>query len=539
MEVENADNNEKPTKTRPKITLPTYTSRPTEPATTYFAPATGLPGSTNGFQYVDYMYPQKAGEFIFKQFEGFRDFTMNTAKSGLGFGEKYAFWMYNKVAQWSRSTFTHIFLTIVVLLYSMAGAALFQMIEGRAERRVRRDIANNRTDLIEQILNYTMQPPVSEIQKFNDTKLKTDIEQMILNYEAALRQHLIEGNYDKETAKWSFWNAMFFCGTVYTTIGYGHIVPKTKTGKALTIVYAIIGVPLFLIVLADFGKLFTRIIKFLWAYVRRLYYTGSCRKVRKQPQVQEMMRGINVMYDIVRRPSQMVTTLGVLQTDDSHQNTPAQDLNISPRSRASTISRPTCDSPTTLPEEIEIDDEFNLPISLALSILIIYMLIGAAVYNIWEQWNFFESFYFVFISMSTIGFGDLVPDHPMFMMASIIYLIFGLALTSMCVNVVQIKLSDTFRMASAKLGATIGLEHVDAENVSVAEEQTPVELSTVQVLMENIQEKDENDAENVNDIEQLPPLLPKKDALKQPGRPPKSGDKEKKSKFKKKFFGKK
>lgn len=42
----------------------------------------------------------------------------------------------------------------------------------------------------------------------------------------------------------------------------------------------------FLILLADFGKLFTRGIKFMWAYVRRLYYTGSCRKVRKQAQVQ-------------------------------------------------------------------------------------------------------------------------------------------------------------------------------------------------------------------------------------------------------------
>lgn len=43
---------------------------------------------------------------------------------------------------------------------------------------------------------------------------------------------------------------------------------------------------MFLIVLADFGKLFTRGIKFLWAFVRRLYYTGSCRKVRRTVPVQ-------------------------------------------------------------------------------------------------------------------------------------------------------------------------------------------------------------------------------------------------------------
>lgn len=69
-------------------------------------------------------------------------------------------------------------------------------------------------------------------------------------------------------------------------LGYGHISPATDIGRAITIVYAIIGIPIFLTLLADFGKLFTRNIKFLWAYVRRLYYTGSLRRVRKQAQVQ-------------------------------------------------------------------------------------------------------------------------------------------------------------------------------------------------------------------------------------------------------------
>ena len=68
--------------------------------------------------------------------------------------------------------------------------------------------------------------------------------------------------------------------------GYGHISPTTTTGRAITIVYAIFGIPMFLILLADFGKLFTRGIKFLWAFVRRVYYTGSCKKVRRTVPVQ-------------------------------------------------------------------------------------------------------------------------------------------------------------------------------------------------------------------------------------------------------------
>uniref|UniRef100_A0A336MIQ0 CSON002140 protein n=1 Tax=Culicoides sonorensis TaxID=179676 RepID=A0A336MIQ0_CULSO len=310
---------------------------------------------------------------------------------------------------------------------------------------------------------------------------------------------------------------------------YGHITPKTPLGKALTMVYALIGVPLFLIVLADFGKLLTRIIKFLWAYVRRLYYTGSCRRVRKQTQVQEMMRGINVMYDMVRRPSQMVTTLGVMQTVPGGPHTTPSHASPTPTaiSGASTLSRPTCESPT-LPD-IEIDEEFNLPITLALLILIGYMLIGATVYSTWEtSWGFFNAFYFVFISMSTIGFGDYVPEHPIYMMCSIIYLIFGLALTSMCINVVQIKLSDTFRMASAKLGATIGLQNMETASVM---EHTPVELASVHITNQ--------EGEGKAEIQEVPPLLSKGETKPEPGRPPKSkfdfsNDEKEKNKSKKK-----
>jgi hypothetical protein len=85
-------------------------------------PATAIPmGVTPGPFGMLQVYPNKASEFMFKQFEGFKDFTMNTAKSGLSVGEKTAFWMYGKVRSWSRKWFTHIFLFLVVLCYSVVG----------------------------------------------------------------------------------------------------------------------------------------------------------------------------------------------------------------------------------------------------------------------------------------------------------------------------------------------------------------------------------------------------------------------------------
>lgn len=181
-----------------------------------------------------------------------------------------------------------------------------------------------------------------------------------------------------------------------------------------------------------------------------------------------MIRGMSIAYEIAtfRRPSMM------MKESDMER---AQTATPNSSHMGGTMHSET---PTTpMPPEIAIDDEFNLPISLAIFILIMYILCGAGIYSLWEDWTFFESCYFVFVSMSTIGFGDYVPQHPARMMASIIYLIFGLSLTSMCINVVQVKLSDSFRHASAKIGATIGLSLAEEEARS-SQNLTPVPENT-------------------------------------------------------------
>lgn len=97
-------------------------------------------------------------------------------------------------------------------------------------------------------------------------------------------------------------------------------------------------------------------------------------------------------YEIAtfRRPSMMMKSPDVEEGKDDRQ---------SPSHLTPSLNQ---ESPITpMPEDVnDIDDEFNLPISLAFFLLLTYILCGAAVYTIWEEdWTFFEACYFVFISM--------------------------------------------------------------------------------------------------------------------------------------------
>ncbi|XP_025268344.1 uncharacterized protein LOC105259493 isoform X2 [Camponotus floridanus] len=357
---------------------------------------------------------------------------------------------------------------LLVMIYCGLGGFLFRFVEGAFETFYKCGVKRVKRDFLDSLWNYSHNLREDDWKSMARRKLMEFEEQLHTAHEAGL--HSYSGQ-----KSWSFLNAVSYCLTVITTIGYGHISPSTNAGRAITIVYAIFGIPMFLIILADFGKLFTRGIKFLWAFVRRLYYTGSCRKVRRTGPVQEVMKGVQLVYDFAkfRRPSQMnPEDIEEMQRQQVQQQTV---LNLDGNAP---------DTPgTPAMSAFAIDDEFNLPISVAIVILLAYIFIGATLYYMWEEWSFFESFYFVFISMSTIGFGDYVPQNPVYMMCSIVYLVFGLALTSMCINVVQVMLSDSFKHATQKIGATIGFEVAEDDNSVKPAPPPPVEIADIHVSL--------------------------------------------------------
>lgn len=90
-------------------------------------------------------------------------------------------------------------------------------------------------------------------------------------------------------------------------------------------------------------------------------------------------------------------------------------------------------------EEKDSDKEDEPPISHALPLLaifVIYSFVGAMLMSAYEpDMGFFKAIYFNFITLTSIGLGDVVPKSESFMALTLGYIAIGLALTTIAIDI--------------------------------------------------------------------------------------------------------
>jgi len=92
------------------------------------------------------------------------------------------------------------------------------------------------------------------------------------NITSSVRQKL-QCNGPTPADLWTFPAALMFCLSVFTMIGYGSLVPKTQWGKGATVVYAVLGIPLYVLYFLNMGKVLAQ--TFRWLYTRLHECTGQ------------------------------------------------------------------------------------------------------------------------------------------------------------------------------------------------------------------------------------------------------------------------
>ena len=56
-------------------------------------------------------------------------------------------------------------------------------------------------------------------------------------------------------------------------------------------------------------------------------------------------------------------------------------------------------------------ERVRVPIYVSMVMVVLYIVLGAVLFSMWEDWEASEAAYFCFITLATIGFGDFVPGQ--------------------------------------------------------------------------------------------------------------------------------
>jgi len=158
---------------------------------------------------------------------------------------------------------SHIGLLSMVVGYCVMGAFIFEELERYNEIEVKRNMTKNRLLVTDDLWTVTKSMKVLKEEQWQEevtSKLRSFEKSLII----ALKEKGWDGKESEETVTWTFAGGLFYSITVITTIGYGHIAPKTAIAKIVTIFYAIVGIPLTVLCWSNIGDAMANAFRFTY-----------------------------------------------------------------------------------------------------------------------------------------------------------------------------------------------------------------------------------------------------------------------------------
>ncbi|KAL5017439.1 hypothetical protein ScPMuIL_007028 [Solemya velum] len=180
--------------------------------------------------------------------------------------------------------FSQIGLCSFVVGYSIFGGFIFMRLEAPFELRARRSMTHLRKSYVDELWNVTRWHNI-----LHPTNWSREAERILQKFQTniykATKQKGWDGKDGEADSQWSFAGSLLYSITVITTIGYGHIAPKTDYGRLVTMVYALVGIPLTLLCLANLGNFLGECFRLLYKYLTDLCACMWCPKSVHKSQI--------------------------------------------------------------------------------------------------------------------------------------------------------------------------------------------------------------------------------------------------------------
>ncbi|KAK2061009.1 ion channel protein [Colletotrichum caudatum] len=187
------------------------------------------------------------------------------------------------------------------------------------------------------------------------------------------------------TEGWAYLDAVYWADATLFTVGYGDFVATTTLGRALLIPYALVGV-------ISLGLVVGSIRSLVLERGRRRLDARMVEKRRRQLIRSMTRKGRDEVLKPIRHDS------------DASDPSPAR-AELQRREMEFNLMR-------------KIQDEASvrrrwMAMSTSLSSVLVLWLVGAKVFQECERpyqgWSYFDGFYFAFVTLTTIGYGDRTP----------------------------------------------------------------------------------------------------------------------------------
>ncbi|XP_036232745.2 uncharacterized protein [Bactrocera oleae] len=273
----------------------------------------------------------------------------------------------------------------------------------------------------------------------------------------AARQRQWQLQQQQQQFEWNFATSFLYSLTVVTTVGYGTITPRTTLGRMVTIVYATLGIPLTLVYLSSIGSILAKMAS---AFCERLLCCCFCRTTTNK---RHTICGFSRQQVADKKCNLKLKELQK-QHQQSHTGSSAQQTAQQATQSAHLpycYVRPPADEALSYGEHSPLSAHspatrtkgahtlrwsLALPVGFCVLLLVAYVTFGSLVIALLEQWSIFDGVYFCFMSLTTIGFCDLLPGvnvRPATSTSTLVvwfcaaYILSGLTLTSMCVNMLH------------------------------------------------------------------------------------------------------